>query len=662
MSPTHGSRLNDRVLTTAAPDLPRGELSLPVRARRREMVGRLGLLAADMLSVAGSMLVVAVLSGARVTVWGLVLLPLYALLAKMAGLYDRDQFVLAKTTLDEAPRLVAVAATFALIIEGVQALEFTGRSQPLVLWGMLSIALVGGRAAARFLTVRATGTERVLVVGDALATTLIKRKLAADPGLNAEVVGRVSVESAPGDPPDKVLGSVEELPEVLERHCVERVIVAPRHEGGEDVVDVVRLATACGVRVAVLPRLLEVIGTSVEFDDLGGQVLLGVRGFGLSPSSRFLKRVFDLIVTALLLVVLAPLLLMIAIAVKFTSSGPVFFRQTRIGRHGDEIQVLKFRTMVDDADERKQDLLEHNEAAPLFKIVNDPRTTPVGRFLRRWYLDELPQLVNVMRGDMSLVGPRPLVTDEDRLFSGWQRRRYHVSPGITGPWQILGSSRVPIGDMVTIDYLYCANWSLWLDAKILARTIPYVLSRAQRRACRGPALASGGGARRPAPIASDLPGPGRGVGITTRGRAVIRDHAEDAGIERLQLVAQAPGLRSAEGVHGRGDDYAIDLAKHRDGVRYVGDGWCVDHHQVVVFGQHLEDLRHGRRLHEGPRIVRRVARHHHMHGALIAICRGRGRSRRDGLESMGNLDLASDGLRESRPRLEAVALRHRRTP
>jgi lipopolysaccharide/colanic/teichoic acid biosynthesis glycosyltransferase len=139
--------------------------------------------------------------------------------------------------------------------------------------------------------------------------------------------------------------------------------------------------------------------------------------------------------------------------------------------------MLKFRTMVHGADERKDALLGLNEAAPMFKIPDDPRTTRVGRLLRRRSLDELPQLVNVLRGDMSLVGPRPLITEEDRLFSGWQRRRYHVAPGVTGPWQILGSSRVPMDDMLTIDYLYCANWSLWLDAKILARTIPYVLSR-----------------------------------------------------------------------------------------------------------------------------------------------------------------------------------------
>jgi lipopolysaccharide/colanic/teichoic acid biosynthesis glycosyltransferase len=133
--------------------------------------------------------------------------------------------------------------------------------------------------------------------------------------------------------------------------------------------------------------------------------------------------------------------------------------------------------MVTDAEERKHELLELNAAGPMFKVPDDPRTTRIGRYLRRRSLDELPQLLNVLRGDMSLVGPRPLITEEDRLFSGWQRRRYHVAPGVTGPWQILGSSRVPMSDMLTIDYLYCANWSLWLDAKILARTLPYVLSR-----------------------------------------------------------------------------------------------------------------------------------------------------------------------------------------
>jgi exopolysaccharide biosynthesis polyprenyl glycosylphosphotransferase len=415
-------------------------------------------------------------SEAVITPWAIAYLPSYALLAKMAGLYDRDQFVLHKTTLDEAPTLVATAAIFALAIEGVQAIQYTGGSHPLPLWAILTVTSIATRAIARFVVVRTTESERVAVIGDPTTTSLIRRKLSSDPGLNATVVGRLGTE-VPDERPDKLLGSIDELPDVIRRHGIERVIVAPTQKESGDIVDIIRLATACGVRVAVLPRMLEVIGTSVVFDDLGGQVVLGVRGFGLSPSSQLLKRTFDVLVASLVLIVLSPLLLVITLAIRLSSRGPVLFRQTRVGRLGREFQMLKFRTMVIGADERKHELLELNAAAPMFKIPDDPRTTAIGRFLRRRSRDELPQLVNVLRGDMSLVGPRPLITEEDRLFSGWQRRRYHVAPGVTGPWQILGSSRVPMSDMVSIDYLYCANWSLWLDAKILARTIPYVLSR-----------------------------------------------------------------------------------------------------------------------------------------------------------------------------------------
>jgi exopolysaccharide biosynthesis polyprenyl glycosylphosphotransferase len=471
--------LSDRAMATiGALQLPLEEVEVPACARSRDRVVRLGLVGADAAAVLAATFAVTLLpfSEAELTLWVPLFLPLYALLAKMAGLYDRDQFVLHKTTLDEAPTLVAVAAIFALTVEGIQAIQYTGGSHPLPLWAILTVSLVATRALARFVVVRATSSERVLVVGDAATAALIRRKLAADASLNATVVGRVG-EPGAGDRPDRVLGTIDELPAVIDHHRIERVVVSPIQEGGGDIVDIIRLATACGVRVAVLPRMLEAIGTSVVFDDLGGQVLLGVPGFGLSPSSRTLKRSFDVLVASATLIAVAPLLAAIVAAIKLTSPGPVLFRQTRVGRHGREFQMLKFRTMVEDADERKHELLDQNAAAPMFKIPDDPRTTRVGRFLRRRSLDELPQLFNVLRGDMSLVGPRPLITEEDRLFSGWQRRRYHVAPGVTGPWQILGSSRVPMNDMLTIDYLYCANWSLWLDAKILIRTLPYVLSR-----------------------------------------------------------------------------------------------------------------------------------------------------------------------------------------
>jgi lipopolysaccharide/colanic/teichoic acid biosynthesis glycosyltransferase len=170
-------------------------------------------------------------------------------------------------------------------------------------------------------------------------------------------------------------------------------------------------------------------------------------------------------------------MLALAVLIKLDSPGPVLFRQIRRGRDGKTFRILKFRTMVDGADEQKLHLVSQNEAIGLFKIANDPRITRLGRVLRKTSLDELPQLWNVLRGDMSLVGPRPLIEDEDAKVVGWFRHRLRLQPGMTGHWQVLGSARVPLDDMLRIDYLYVANWTLWGDIKLLLQTVPYVLSR-----------------------------------------------------------------------------------------------------------------------------------------------------------------------------------------
>jgi exopolysaccharide biosynthesis polyprenyl glycosylphosphotransferase len=315
------------------------------------------------------------------------------------------------------------------------------------------------------------------VLGNPEAAARVDAKLGSSPALTAEVVGRVPFEAVErnGGPP--VLGDVAELPFLLERHEIHRVIIAPTTADSEQLLDAIRLVKSLGVKVSVLPRLFEVVGSSVKFDDVEGLMLLGVPRYGLSQSSASLKRGMDLVGAACGLVVFAPLLAVVAAAIKLSSRGPVFFRQTRIGRRGREFQMLKFRTMVEGADERKDELLELNEAEGLFKIANDPRLTGVGRVLRRFSIDELPQLINVLRGEMSLVGPRPLVADDDRRVEGWERRRLEITPGMTGIWQVLGSARIPLREMVKIDYLYGANWSLWLDVKILLRTIPHVLGR-----------------------------------------------------------------------------------------------------------------------------------------------------------------------------------------
>ena len=266
-----------------------------------------------------------------------------------------------------------------------------------------------------------------------------------------------------------------ELRSLVRRHAVDRVILAPTATDSDAVLDLIREAKGLGLKISLLPRFSEVLGSSVLFDDFHGLTVLAVRRFGLSRSSLILKRAFDLVLAAVGFVAIAPLFALIAIAIRLDSGGPVLFRQTRIGRGGRSFGIYKFRTMVREADELKAELEHLNEADGLFKIAKDPRVTRVGRWLRRTSLDELPQLLNVLRGDMSLVGPRPLVLEDDRQIVGWHRERLNIPPGMTGHWQVLGSARIPLAEMVAIDYLYVVNWSIWTDLKYLLRTVPYVM-------------------------------------------------------------------------------------------------------------------------------------------------------------------------------------------
>lgn len=197
----------------------------------------------------------------------------------------------------------------------------------------------------------------------------------------------------------------------------------------------------------------------------------------LGPGRGWLavKRTMDVVIAIVGLVLLVPLGLLIALAIRLDSRGTVIFRQTRVGRHGVAFRMFKFRTMVHDAEQGRPGLEALNESAGLFKLRNDPRSTRIGRLLRRGSLDELPQLLNVLRGEMSLVGPRPLVTEEDQLIEGPYRTRLQVNPGMTGPWQALGPIRPSLREMVVIDCLYVENWTMWTDVKILFQTLAHVV-------------------------------------------------------------------------------------------------------------------------------------------------------------------------------------------
>jgi len=418
--------------------------------------------------------------------WAILVAPFVVLASKVIGLYDRDQHLLRKTTLDELPQILYLAVVYALttwLTETIVLNGYLSRPQVFTLTLCSFVLMTLGRLSARAAVLAVTSQERCIVLGSAANTRKIAAKLEQARSTNAVVIGRVSID--PFDPEDALdrrgpvkLGGLRSLVQIVDVHAVERVIIAPGRDGEEEILDAIRVIKALGVKVSVLPRLLEVVGSSSSFDDVNGIWLLGVRHFGLSRSSEALKRATDVIGAATALVLLLPLLLILAAAVKLSSRGPVFFRQKRIGRQGDVFRMLKFRSMIAGADSAKDALRALNEAeGGLFKIHEDPRVTGVGRLMRRTSLDELPQLLNVLHGEMSLVGPRPLVPDEDALIEGWERRRLAVKPGMTGLWQIFGSARIPMNEMVKIDYLYGANWSIWLDMKILLRTIPYILGR-----------------------------------------------------------------------------------------------------------------------------------------------------------------------------------------
>lgn len=404
-------------------------------------------------------------------------LPLVVLVSKVIGLYDRDAQLMNKSTIDEVPKLFTLAAIYTLVFDILgPALIYgeLGRDQLLGMWGCFFVSVLAARGSARFLARERTGEERIIILGEPENCDSLAAKLEGHQKIKATVVTKLPLKPRREGETHWTLDGISNA---VAYHKAERMIIAPGHGSQDDILNLIRIAKGVGISVSVLPGVFEVIGSHVEFDDLDGMTVLGVRRFELTHSTRVLKRGTDLVGALVALVLGAPIFLLAAIAIKLESEGPVFFRQERVGRDGKRFRIWKFRTMIRNADALKEDLRALNELTGLFKMAEDPRVTIVGRFLRKTSLDELPQLFNVIRGEMSLVGPRPLVVDEDDLVTGWDRRRLHLTPGMTGPWQILGGGRIPLGEMVKIDYLYVTGWSLWSDFKILLRTAGYVVAR-----------------------------------------------------------------------------------------------------------------------------------------------------------------------------------------
>jgi exopolysaccharide biosynthesis polyprenyl glycosylphosphotransferase len=461
------------------------EVQRPIRERnqredvmRREGVFRRSLAMADLLAASAAVVLCVTLLGQRdLEPLALVVLPLVVLVGKVVGIYDRDELLVNKATIDEAPRLFQLATLYALLFSLLERQAVSAPVGPLpllALWLSMFVLALVARGLARRVAWAITPVERCLFVGTEGSAERLRTKLASVGG-HAVVVGRMSIPG--GTEPEDSAEAAGVLHRAVEELRVHRVVIEPSDQHPQATLDFVREAKGTGARVSLLPRILEVVGSSIEIDDVHGLTLLGVRRFGLSRSSAVVKRCFDVVGSLCLLIVLCPLLAALAVLIRLDSRGRAIYRQTRIGREGRPFTMFKLRTMVDGADALKPSLETRNEALGLFKIADDPRLTRVGRWLRRYSFDELPQLVNVLRGEMSLVGPRPLVRDDDAQITGLDRRRLYLTPGMTGRWQILGSARVPLAEMIKLDYLYVTGWSLWSDVKILLRTVPYVVGR-----------------------------------------------------------------------------------------------------------------------------------------------------------------------------------------
>lgn len=344
---------------------------------------------------------------------------------------------------------------------------------------LLSFTRLVKRGVWHWLRRRGMGVDRVLIVGAGEVGRAIMRNIVAQPELGYRVVGFVDDDPAKGEKDIgrfKALGPIDNLPRLIREENVNEVIVTLPWMYHRKIVSIMRQCERERVRSRIVPDLFQLSLSRMDVDDLGGVPLLSVKEVSISGWNLALRRALDLSIALIGLILLSPLLLLIAIAIKLESPGPILFKQKRVGKGGRRFTLYKFRSMRQGAEEELPELTELNEAkGPFFKIRDDPRLTRVGKLLRRTSLDELPQFCNVLRGEMSVVGPRPALSSEVERYQEWHKKRLQVSPGMTGLWQVSGRSDVTFDEMCLLDIYYVERWSLLLDVKILFKTIPALL-------------------------------------------------------------------------------------------------------------------------------------------------------------------------------------------
>jgi exopolysaccharide biosynthesis polyprenyl glycosylphosphotransferase len=462
---------------------PQPERAMP---RRRGMVlGRM-LFFGDMVAAlcAGTIAALAFdpsLTDAGVFLVGLAILWPFA--AFSIGLYRGEQLASWASAVSEVPRGFVGVLLITWPTFGLAELAGLSPATAVAFVTVGSIAIFGAfsRTIVRASLHRDPALrQRTLILGSGLVAGQLVQKIRQNAQFGLIPVGIVDDDVHDVGTPDLPwLGRFADLETIIEAQNIDRVIIAFSRVDHEHLLQAIRACRDAGVSVDVVPRLFEFLDGVRALDQIGGMPLLSIGVPVLASSSMAAKRVLDIAGSLGLLVLFSPLMVATAIAIKVESRGPVFFRQPRAGRGNKSFRLIKFRSMYTDAEKRKQELDAMNEAndGVMFKIREDPRVTRVGHFIRRFSIDELPQLLNVLKGEMSLVGPRPLIFPETAaLEKHWHLRRLELRPGITGPWQVYGRSQSPFQEMVRFDYQYVAGWSLARDIEILLATLPAVMS------------------------------------------------------------------------------------------------------------------------------------------------------------------------------------------
>ena len=329
----------------------------------------------------------------------------------------------------------------------------------------------------RKLVLKKIGVAKKLIIGCGEFASKVIDAIRKDPLASAGLIGMISLpgEHCTADLP--YLGDIKDIRKLLVEKGFDEVILANPETDENTILEIIYECRKEQVLFELVPRYWHLLRGNIVVEEIGELRATAFADLALKNWQRILKRIMDISLSIILIIILLPIFIVIALAIKLTSKGPVFFLQERIGRNGRKFKMVKFRSMYADAEKRLKEYLDKNEASgPIFKMKHDPRITGVGKFLRRFSLDELPQIFNVLVGQMSLVGPRPPLEREIVKYKNWQLKRIDVTPGMTGLWQVSGRSDLPFDKMAELDIYYIEHWSIWLDIKILFKTIPAVIS------------------------------------------------------------------------------------------------------------------------------------------------------------------------------------------